>query len=158
MKEIRMIDVVVESDIGEIRELIAKCVRTSVVSSEAEAEFLIKDIGANSLDRWLSNKAESCHLKYVLEGKIVGVILIANYSKLCGLFVHPSYYKQGIGRGLFEAAASVCRERSDVEKITLNSSTFASGFYETIGFIQTGPALDRPGGCIPYEYTLWQKN
>ena len=148
-----MITAVIESDIVEIRELISVGVRVSVVSCEDEAEFLIKEIGA-ILDWWLSKKGESCHLKYVLEGRIVGVILIAGYSDLCVLFVHPSCYKQGIGRALFEAALALCRERSDVGKVTLNSSTFAAGFYEAVGFVQTGPGKDLPGGCIPYEYSL----
>ena len=148
-----MIEVVVDSDIFEIGELIGQAVRTSVLSCEDEAVVLLKNIGTG-LDWWLSNKTEACHLKYVLERKIVGVILVRNYWNLCGLFVLPSHYKQGIGRTLFEAAAVSCREKSDVRKIKLNSSTFAAGFYESIGFVQTGIALDRPGGCIPYEYDL----
>jgi GNAT superfamily N-acetyltransferase len=82
------------------------------------------------------------------------VILVKNDGGLCNLFVHPSCYKQGIGRALFQAAVSICKEKPDIRKIQLNSSTFAAGFYEAVGFVQTGPALDRPGGCIPYEYSL----
>ena len=70
------------------------------------------------------------------------------------MFVHPSYYKQGVGRSLFEAALPICKQKSDKQKIILNSSTFASGFYKAIGFVQTGPGRDLPGGCIPHEYVL----
>ena len=148
-----MIECVTDSDIGEIRDLIAAAVRQSVVSSEDEAKVLIEDI-YGGLDWWLSNKADACHLKYVLEGKIVGMILIANFWNLCSMFVHPSFYKHGIGRSLFEAALPICREKGEAKKITLNSSTFASGFYKAIGFVQTGSSRDLPGGCIPHEYIL----
>ena len=181
-----MIDVVNDSDIDEIRKLIAMAVKTSVVSCEEDAEVLMEDIDT-SLDWWLLNKAESCHFKYVLDGKIVGVILIKDYRNLCNLFVHPDYYMQGIGRALFEAVAPLCREKryvreirphcgsgfceaicwvlleavvlsfrekKKVQEIKVNSSDYAAGFYEAIGFVQTGPAQDRLGGCVPYEYRL----
>lgn len=49
-----MIEAVIDSDIGEIRELIAQAVRTSVVSCEDEAETLIENIGSE-VDRCLSD-------------------------------------------------------------------------------------------------------
>lgn len=151
-----MIETVIDSDIGEIQELIAKAVRISVASSEEDAEFLIDDIG-KALDWWLLNKDKSCHLKYVSDREIIGVILIINFWNLSLLFVDPSHYKQGIGRALFEAAVTICKEKPDVQKIKLNSSTYAADFYKAIGFVQTGSGKDLPGGCIPYEYVLLEK-
>ena len=53
---------------------------------------------------------------------------------------------------------TICSEKSDVQKIRLNSSHHAKGFYKAVGFVQTGPGKDLPGGCIPFEYNLLKED
>ena len=148
-----MIKTIIDSDIDEIRKLIAVCVRESVVSSSDHAELLLNDIDA-ILDDWLVSKEKWCHLKYVLDKKIAGVVFIKDFWNLDLMFVLPSHYKRGIGKSLFASAIAVCKDKPDITKIKLNSSTHAAGFYESMGCVRSGDARDLPGGCIPYEYEL----
>ena len=57
-------------------------------------------------------------------------------------------------RALFEAILESCRANSPKRKILVNSSANAVGLYESVGFKQTGPGIDRAGGCVPLEYLL----
>lgn len=142
-----------DAELEEIRDLIAAAVRRNVASSEEDAAFLIDDIGS-SLDRWPGNKDSSVHLKYVEGGRILGVILIKRYWNLTHLFVHPSRQGAGTGRALLLAGLDACRDSSPKGKLQVNSSTNAVGFYKKLGFRQTGPGIDRPGGCVPLEYVF----
>lgn len=93
-------------------------------------------------------------LKYVVDGRIGGVVLVKKYWNLSNLFVLPTLQRRGIGRQLLETALAGCRDRSPKGKVMVNSSTVAVEFYKAMGFVQTGPGVDRPGGCVPLEYSF----
>jgi len=138
-------------DLQSIRALIAAAVRKSVAQSEEEAAFLINDI-EESLSWWQNNRDVSLHLKCVDSGSIVGVVLVKEFWNLTNLFVAPDYRGRGVGRRLVEEVLEVCRTKSPRAAVLVNSSSTARGFYEHMQFVQTGPAKDRPGGCIPFRY------
>jgi GNAT superfamily N-acetyltransferase len=142
---------VVESDLLEVSALIASSVRHPAGRSEAEAQFIIDDI-ARCLDAWAKDPSQSIHLKYTLDRAIGGIILVKKYWNLQLLFVAPSYQRQGVGRALVDAVLPECRARSPKGKLMVNSSTDAVPFYTKLGFSQTGPGADRPGGGVPHEY------
>lgn len=144
------IEPVAEDDLPAIRTLIAAAIRHSVAHSEAEARFLIEDVHG-SLDSWRDHPADALHLRCSSAGSVVGVVLVKEYWNLTNLFVAPDHQGRGIGRLLLEAAMEACRTRSPRGALLLNSSTVACGFYERLGFRQTGPGRDRPGGCVPYR-------
>ncbi len=146
-----MIEPVMDADLREIRALIESAVRESVATSNEDAEFLVTDI-LGSLKWWQDHKKESIHLKYSSEGNIVGVILVKEFWNLANLFVLPTQFRRGIGCALLQEVIGVCKELSPRDKIQANSSTNAVKFYEAMGFKQTGPGKDRPGGCVPFEY------
>lgn len=148
-----MIRTVQDADLDEIRNLIAAAVQENVASSQEDAAFLMDDIDT-SLTWWLGNKELALHLNWVQDDSIVGVILIKKYWNLTNLFVHPSHQGQGIGRALVLAGLEACRNRSPKGKLQVNSSANAVSFYTRLGFEQTGPGIDRPGGCVPLEYVL----
>ena len=148
-----MIEPVMQSDLEEIRRLIEQAVRANVVRSEDEAIFLIDDI-FSSLDWWLKNPERALHLKCRDDERILGVLLIKDFWNLTNLFVLPERQGEGIGRDLINAGIEACRARGKRSKIRLYSSNNAIGFYLNMGFRQTGPGIDRPGGCLPFEYEL----
>ncbi len=148
-----MIEPVMQSDLEEIRRLIEQVVRTNVVRSEDEAIFLIDDI-FSSLDWWQRNPERALHLKCRDDERILGVLLIKDFWNLTNLFVLSERQGEGIGRNLLNAGIEICRTRGKLSKIRLYSSSNALGFYLNMGFRQTGPGIDRPGGCVPFEYAL----
>jgi len=148
-----LIEDVAVADLDEIRALIATAIRTSVTDSESEAEFLIGDV-ESSLRWWQAHPAQAIHLKYLDAGQIAGVVLVKDFWNLTNLFVLPGHQRRGIGRALVQAVVGRCAGRSPRAKIQLNSSTYAVPFYNAVGFTQTGPGRDQPGGCVPFEYRL----
>lgn len=139
------------NDLDELTKLVEITVRESVANSEEDAEFLIDDI-VKSFKKWLDSNDGGFAYKYTLSNEVIGFILVKGYWNLSHLFVLPSHQRNGIGRRLVTSALDVCREKSPRGKILINSSTTAAEFYDAMGFTQTGPSIDRPGGCIPYEY------
>lgn len=64
--------------------------------------------------------------------KIIGVIAIRDNSHIAMLFVDKDYHNQGIGKSLIrEAKGEYNLNNTD---LTVNSSPYAVGFYEKIGF------------------------
>lgn len=71
------------------------------------------------------------------ENKIIGMIAFRDNSHIALLFVDKEFHKKGIARKLFEKAKKYCIENNkNIEHITVNSSPYAVGFYEKIGFVK----------------------
>lgn len=140
-------------DFDELSTLIAVSVRERVVSSEGDANFLTDDI-VLSLQTWQTAGSAGFHAKYLLSGAIAGFVVVKNYWNLSHLFVLPSLQRRGIGKCLIDAAIESCRNRSPRGKIQLYSSSYAADFYSASGFRQAGQGIERPGGCIPFEFVF----
>lgn len=91
--------------------------------------------GINSIKDFIKNREAIARLSFYGaydNKKMIGVIATRhNGNHIALLFVDGKYHRQGIGRKLFETIVS----RSTGEKITVNSSPFAVGFYERLGFV-----------------------
>lgn len=142
-----MIFSVQETDLEEVRKLIAAAVRQNVASSEEDATFLIDDIDS-SLTWWSGNKDSTLHLKYEQDGRILGVILIKEFWNLTNLFVHPDSHGAGIGRALMQAGFDACRERSPKGKLLVNSSANAVRFFSTGGSDSNRSAPESTGPVV----------
>jgi len=144
---------VVPSELAQIKALIASSIRHSVAASADDAAFLMDDIN-EVLDAWVDNQESAMHLKCECEGVLAGVILVKKYWNLSTLFAAPEYQGRGVGRALIRAVLPACHRHSPKAKLLVNSSTVAVGFYLRLGFQQTGPGIERPGGCVPLEYVF----
>ena len=148
-----MISPIEQVDLDALQSLAARAVRESVAEDEESARFLIADI-TQSLTTWWESGADGFHAKYTADDATVGFVVVKECWNLSHLFVLPESHGRGIGRQLADAAIHACRDGSPRGKIQLNSSTNAAGFYAALGFTQTGPGIERPGGCIPFEYVF----
>lgn len=80
------------------------------------------------------------------DGRIVGVIETRTFDHISLLFVDDRFHRQGIARALLTHALSICqRERPEVARIDVNSSLYAVGAYERMGFRQSAPFQERNG-------------
>ncbi len=85
-----------------------------------------------------------------VEGDVVMGFASFVVDELIGLYVHPKYQGQGIGRALVE---HFCNEASDrgINKVITTASLYAEGFYLKLGFtaIQRAPHYLRNGVVVP---------
>jgi len=138
-------------DLQQLTQLVKLTVRESVVADEAQAAFLIDDV-IKSLITWLQDGVVGYSAKVVVDDAVLGFVVVKDFWNLSHLFVVPEHQRQGVGQTLLNAAIDACRELSPRNSLRLNSSTTAAPFYAAQGFHQTGPAHDRPGGCVPFEF------
>jgi GNAT superfamily N-acetyltransferase len=150
------IEPVAESDIPVLIEVIRASFLCSVApdwSDEAIKVFLEEDLSVSKLSKYVA--VESVCLKAVEGTEIIGVLIFSSESKLAHLFVKPSEYKKGVGRGLFSAALQQVKE--EVEYISLTSTEFSVKAYEKIGFKKSAPVFKYNGGIFqPMVYWLGQ--
>jgi putative acetyltransferase len=72
-------------------------------------------------------------------GIVVGFIAFKKGNHLSLLFVRREFAGQGIGRELFT------RCTNNLNEITVNSSDAAVGFYQKVGFVQSGDRFFKNG-------------
>jgi GNAT superfamily N-acetyltransferase len=66
------------------------------------------------------------------------------------LFVEPQYFREGIGRALFHAAADYARQRGSTN-LLLEGDPNAREFYERLGMVLVGeqPSIAGGGRMLP---------
>lgn len=90
--------------------------------------------------RALAKRSRRDHSTIVAEadGGVAGIIEIAERKHISMLFVDKEFHRRGIGKELVRTALERIRSSGGTpEKLTVNSSTFAVPFYESLGFVQT---------------------
>ena len=87
---------------------------------------------------------------------IVGVMTLRKETHIMLAFVHKDYHNKGIGKKLFEHVLhEVCSANSSISAFTVNSSPYAVGFYEKLGFIATSEEQEKHGiRYVPMRYTI----
>lgn len=85
-----------------------------------------------------------------VEGDVVTGFASFTVDELIGLYVHPRYQGQGIGRALVQ---HFCDEAiaQGIDKVFTTASLYAEGFYLRLGFtaIKTAPHKLRAGIFVP---------
>ena len=140
-------------DVTAIKALVSETLRRCVVEDEESHGTIFGEI-CTVIDSWVECPGDTVHLVCERDEEIVGVVLIAHYERMKLLFVHPECQKGGIGTALLERALTVCRLSGESRRVTLNSSSYAAGFYRKYGFVANGEPENRPGGCVPLAIDL----
>ncbi len=77
---------------------------------------------------------------------LVGVMALREGQHISLLFVRKRFHHLGIASRLVRIAISdVKAQRPEIPQITVNSSPYAVGFYEAVGFKALGPEEKRDG-------------
>jgi len=128
-----------ELNTNELYELLR--LRSEVFVVEQNCVFLDQD-----------NKDQQCyHLLLFCEGQL------AAYCRLvpAGLSYHevsigrvvssPTYRGKGMGRKVMELAIQSCQDLFGAKPIRIGAQTYATAFYESLGFVAEGDAYDEDG-------------
>ena len=85
----------------------------------------------------------------------VGFLLMLTPSVLGMMFVHPLWFRRGIGRALWEQArAHVEAAHPEVKTVELNATRFAFPFYRRLGFVPVSAEFRR-AGCRAIRMACW---
>lgn len=75
-------------------------------------------------------------------GKLIGTLAFRNRDNHLSLFfIRREYHRKGIGQSLFNTAIA----NGDFREITVNASTYAVPFYESLGFRKLSEAQNYKG-------------
>lgn len=140
-------------DADAIRRLMAEVIARDVTQDEALLADTLANVQGN-LDLWLREPGRCVHLVAQAGDRIVGVVLVKDFWNLCSLFVASDVQGQGIGRRLVEAAADLCRGRSEKNALWLNAATRAIPFYRKLGFTERLASRPLPEGFLAMQRAL----
>ncbi len=87
-----------------------------------------------------------------LDNELVGMATVRDIWHISLLFVEERYHKIGIGRELIYALRDMEKAMGN-DKLTVNSSPYATGFYHRLGFVDTDIARQKEG--IIFTSMIW---
>ncbi len=111
------------------------------------SEFVAPDYseeGVNEFSKYIDSQLMQKRLAnnhFVLvaldEDVLVGMVELRNYKHISLLFVKKKYQHRGIATRMLELAVNKCMKHdANTELIEVNSSPFAVGIYEKLGFVK----------------------
>ena len=119
--------------------------------SKTGIETFYKFIDINNIKKMLSENLKLLMVESY--DRVVGVIGYRDNSHICLLFVDKKHHNQGIAKSLFEKVKKEVSLYTD--KITVNSSPYALGFYKKMGFMETDTLREVDGiKFIPMEMKI----
>ena len=121
--------------------------------SEQGEAFLLESMTPAAIRKYI----QSGYRYHIAEVKkqLVGVVAVKDNSHLYHLFVAQDYQRQGIATSLWQLAKQVCLEHGNPGEFTVNSSKYAQGVYEGLGFVaQSGPQEKNGVMFIPMKLKI----
>jgi len=129
------------------------------------AKFIAHEFAAPARKLFLATFSHAAVDKYIAngfryhlaesEGTMVGVVATRQNRHVYHLFVAESAQRSGVGRSLWNRAREAARESGYRGDFTVNSSRFAVGFYERLGFVRDGHENARDGiVSVPLRYPV----
>lgn len=100
--------------------------------------------GVKTFYAFLENNAQTDALTFYgafLENRLIGMLAMRGENHIALFFVKDELHGKGFGRKLFELAL----QNSGADRITVNSSPCAVGFYHRLGFTPVAPGQTKDG-------------
>ena len=122
------------------------CRKIDVTDPDYQAELALRDqvlrrpIGRSIADDDLSEEGTCCHIGAFDGNCLIGCMVLrpgAGAVRMCQVAVRPEYRGRGVGREM-EAFAELCAREMGAASITVHARKTALGFYEAVGFEETG--------------------
>jgi ribosomal protein S18 acetylase RimI-like enzyme len=81
----------------------------------------------------------------VIDGAVAGFVGVREHKHLYHLFVAREHHGKGIARRLWNVARQVAADGGNDGGFTVNSSNYAVGLYQALGFVRTAPTQCKNG-------------
>lgn len=129
--------------------------RISALVRDLAARYIAHEFSAEATRRLLGSLEEPAIRGYLASGyryhvaeengELVGVVAMRDNRHLYHLFVAEPFQCKGLARALWQAARDASLEACNPGVFTVNSSRFAVGLYEKLGFVGHGEVVDESG-------------
>ncbi len=87
--------------------------------------------------------------------RMVGMITVRNGGHVSLLFVDEKYHRKGVGKSLIQYLCNYLLTEAGISRITVNASPYGVGFYQKLGFRDTGLETEQSGiRYTPMEFVL----
>lgn len=106
------------------------------------AEDFLLSLQPDAVDARLASASFKTWVAVANGSDVAGVIVVRGDSHLFHLFVAEPFQGQGGARALWR---HVLPHMPPGARVTVNATPFAHGFYERMGFVATGPAVQTAG-------------
>ena len=95
----------------------------------------------------------------VFEGKYLGMLSLREKKHISLLFVDGDCHGNGIGKALIRFVSKYVLEEEGIDKMTVNASPYALGFYHKMGFVDLREEMEADGIIFtPMELSLVKKS
>ena len=134
------------ADEQAVSELLCACYRWIAEPegyTEEQVGFLLKERG--SLETVRRESREQEYLVACRGESLLGMVAISG-NQITKLYVDPAFHREGIGRGLFEAAVETARA-AGCESVFLGTTPATVPFYEALG-MRVGGHKDHTSGVF----------
>ena len=122
--------------------------------SKEGIDEVMDDMLENKEFKNLFKTGEQIMIGAIKDNKIIGGLAIGANNHISLVFVDKNNHKNGIAKALINEMVVRLKDKN-VDKITLNSTPYAIGFYQKVGFISTGPEVIKHGvKYTPMEFIL----
>jgi ribosomal protein S18 acetylase RimI-like enzyme len=146
-----------EADIPRVCELLRDCygwLADREGFTDAQRTFLVGERSAEQTVREESKTRP--HLVAVQGNTIVGMAAV-QHNEVARLYIDPRYHRQGVGKALFEAAATLIRDAGYEEMTVAALVDSAAAFYRAMGMSETGRQVYKPELFLGREVILLAK-
>ncbi len=132
-------------DAPAIAELIADLLPFMTLAPDgAGAEPFIATMQADALARCVRDQRFHYQLGFI-DDVLVGAVAMRDKGHLYHLFVARAWHGHGLGRRLWQAARAAAVAAGNVDGFTVNASLYAEPMYGRLGFVATGPRIEKDG-------------
>ncbi len=107
---------------------------------ESFRKFITDNMLKRMFDRGMYQVMVACR-----ENKIIGVIALRDENHISLLFVDKAYHYRGVARALVAKLGSYVKNELNKQKMTVNASPYAIGFYHKLGFQDLGEEAEADG-------------
>jgi len=115
-------------------------------------KVFIEEQGISEDEEWDDLDGSAEHLLATIDGQPAGtarLMVQGDSGRIGRICVLPAARGTGLGAALVQEAIARLSARSDLRTIRLGAQTYATGFYEKLGFRVCGPEYDDAG--IPHH-------
>ncbi|WP_045227273.1 GNAT family N-acetyltransferase [Methyloterricola oryzae] len=144
---------------------LADATRISVLARHLTGKYIAYEFPEEVAGRLLTSMDEPAISSYLAagyryhvaeeNGELAGVVAMRDNRHIYHLFVAERFQGKGLARALWQAARAASLEAGNPAVFTVNSSRFAVGLYERLGFIGRGEVVDESGVIqIPMKLEL----